>query len=42
MRGGSMASSGFVWIKMPADREILFWYGRTSAVRYGENNPSTE
>jgi hypothetical protein len=40
MRGGTMASSGFVWIKMPA--ESLFWYGRVSAVRYGENNPSTD
>ena len=36
-----MASSGFIWIKMPTDRQILFWYGKASAIRYGENVPSS-
>lgn len=37
-----MASSGFIWIKIPTDKQILFWYGRVTAVRYGENIPSSE
>ena len=36
-----MESSGFIWIKMPKDREILFWYGRAAGVRFGENVPSS-
>jgi hypothetical protein len=42
MKGGSMASSGFIWIQMPKDKEILFWYGKASAIRYGENDPSSD
>lgn len=36
MLGGSIASSGFIWINMPKDTSILFWFGRASAIRFGE------
>ena len=40
MLGGSIASSGFIWMNMPKDTSILFWFCRATAIRFGdETNP---
>ena len=36
-----MSASGFVWIKMPTEQQILFWYSKISAIRYGEDDPKS-
>lgn len=38
--GGSQESSGFVWIPIPDYVDILFWFARTTALRFGEEGDS--
>ena len=35
LRDGSMEKSGFVWINIPGTTELLFWFSRSSAIRFG-------
>lgn len=37
-RGGSSEAAGLVWIQMPEDVEILFWYAFSSALRFGDSD----
>lgn len=41
MRGGSLISSGFVWINIPPIDNNIFWYGRASGIRYGYESSSS-
>lgn len=35
LKGNSFAGSGFVWIPIPKYTDILFWFGRSTAIQYG-------
>jgi len=35
-KGGSASAAGLVWIEMPTYVDILFWFAKTSALRFGE------
>jgi hypothetical protein len=35
-KGGSASAAGLVWIAMPTYVDILFWFAKTSAIRFGE------
>ena len=41
MKGGSIESSGFVWIRIPNLINTIFWYGRATAIRYGFENTNS-
>ena len=41
MKGGSIQSSGFVWMQIPTSTNAIFWYGRASAIRYGFENTNS-
>lgn len=34
--GGSSTAAGLVWIAMPTYVDILFWFAKTSALRFGD------
>jgi hypothetical protein len=38
MKGGSAKAAGLVWFDVPAEREILFWFLQTTAIRFGEED----
>lgn len=35
-RGGSASEAGLIWIAIPDYVDILFWFARTSAIRFGD------
>jgi hypothetical protein len=35
--GGSSSAAGLIWIPMPVDTEILFWFAYASAIRFGDD-----
>lgn len=36
LKGGTWKSSGLVWISMPTYTDVLFWFGRSTAIQYGK------
>jgi len=37
LKGNSFAASGFIWIPIPTYTDILFWFGRSTAIQYGDS-----
>jgi hypothetical protein len=36
LKGRSIRNSGFIWINMPKDIDILFWFNLASGIKYGD------